>query len=137
MLKWGIQKIIHYYSSSVLRPYLFSNSTSTEFIKRLRDILPVSNLILNNLNNLLTSLVGFSLIYLLYLKPLHEDWSIEYIAKNYAGLSFLVGVIIMESIVTETLYVWNLDIKNTLIRYLIDFVLDNFVNYALIPMGIV
>jgi len=137
ILKWGIQKIIHYYSSSVLRPYLFSNSTSTEFIKKLKDVIPLSDTILQNINNLLTSLVGCSLIYLLYLKPLNENWSIEYIAKNYAGLSFLVGVIIMESIVTESLYVWNLNIKNPLIRYVIDFILDNFVNYALIPMGVV
>ncbi len=37
----------------------------------------------------------------------------------------------MESIVTEALYVWNLDIKIGWMRYLIDFGLDNFVSYIL------
>ena len=67
-------------------------------------------------------------MYLLYLKPLRENWSFEYVAQNYAGLSFLVGVIIMESIITESLYVWNLNIKEGWIRYGIDFLLDNFVS---------
>jgi hypothetical protein len=74
-------------------------------------------------------------MYLLYLKPLQENWSFDYVAKNYAGLSFLVGIIIMESIVTEALYVWNLDIKVGWMRYLIDFGLDNFVSYILMPIG--
>ena len=72
--------------------------------------------------------MGLSIAYLLYLKPLSEKWSFEYVAQNYAGLSFLVGVIIMESIITETLYVWNLNIKEGWIRYSIDFLLDNFIS---------
>jgi hypothetical protein len=135
IVKWIIQKIIHYYSSSVLRPYLFPNSTSTKYIKRLKNILPVNESILNIIHNILISGVGLSLMYLLYLKPLQENWSFDYVAKNYAGLSFLVGIIIMESIVTESLYVWNLDIKEGWMRYLIDFGLDNFVSYILMPIG--
>ena len=43
IIKWVIQKIIHYYSSSVLRSYLFSKGTSLRFIKTLRDILEYEN----------------------------------------------------------------------------------------------
>ena len=137
IIKWIIQKIIHYYCSSVLRPYLFPNSTSTRYIKQLKNILPnVDESILNIIDNILMSGMGLGLMYLLYLKPLRENWSFGYVAKNYAGLSFLVGVIIMESIVTESLYVWNLNIKENWMRYLIDFILDNFVSYILIPIGI-
>ena len=82
----------------------------------------------NTIDNILMSGMGLSIMYLLYLKPLRENWSFEYVAQNYAGLSFLVGVIIMESIITESLYVWNLNIKEGWIRYGIDFLLDNFVS---------
>ena len=129
IVKWIIQKIIHYYSSTVLRSYLFSQGTSLRFIKTLRDIFPkVNSSYFNTIDNILMSGMGLSIMYLLYLKPLRENWSFEYVAQNYAGLSFLVGVIIMESIITESLYVWNLNIKEGWIRYGIDFLLDNFVS---------
>jgi len=133
IIKWIIQKIIQYYCSSVLRSYLFQDSILTKSTNIFKNI---NKSIFNIIDNILMSSVGVSLIYILYIKPLKENRSFDYVAKNYAGLSFLVGIIIMESFVTESLYRWNLNIKEGWIQYLIDMVLDYFVSYILIPIGI-
>ena len=116
VVKILFQKLVNYHISTTIKILIFNQPNNT--IKK----------------KLMYYGITIFLTYLIYLKPFIEKWSIKYSIKNYTGLSILIATVFFESLITELLYVGNLDVKEPLTRCIIDLLMEHFVNIIIKPI---
>lgn len=132
-MKLLLQRIIKYYSSVSLRDYLFPEHFNKR-LESLHTIFPnIDPSYIRVIDNVFMGVIGYCILHLLYIKPLKEKWDFNYLLQHYAGLSFLVGSIIIDSFLSEIILVEGLGIKNGWIRFGFDFLFDKFIDYIIMP----
>ena len=133
IMKLLLQRIIKYYSGVSLRDYLFPEHFNKR-LESLHTIFPnIDPSYIQVIDTIFMGIIGYCILHLLYIKPLREKWNFNYLLQHYAGLSFLVGTIIIESFLSEIVLVWGLGIQNSWIRFGFDFLLDKFIDYIIMP----
>ena len=133
IMKLLLQRIIKYYSSVSLRDYLFPEHFNKR-LESLHTIFPnIDPSYIRVIDNVFMGVIGYCILHLLYIKPLKEKWDFNYLLQHYAGLSFLVGSIIIDSFLSEIILVEGLGIKNGWIRFGFDFLFDKFIDYIIMP----
>ena len=133
IMKLLLQRIIKYYSGVSLRDYLFPEHFNKR-LESLHTIFPnIDPSYIQVIDTIFMGIIGYCILHLLYIKPLREKWNFNYLLQHYAGLSFLVGTIIIESFLSEIVLVWGLGIQNGWIKFGFDFLLDKFIDYIIMP----
>ena len=133
IMKLLLQRIIKYYSGVSLRDYLFPEQFNKR-LETLHTLFPnIDPSYIQVIDTIFMGIIGYGILHLLYIKPLREKWNFNYLLQHYAGLSFLVGTIIIESFLSEIVLVWGLGIQNSWIRFGFDFLLDKFIDYIIMP----
>ena len=133
IMKLLLQRIIKYYSGVSLRDYLFPEHFNKR-LESLHTIFPnIDPSYIQVIDTIFMGIIGYCILHLLYIKPLREKWNFNYLLQHYAGLSFLVGTIIIESFLSEIVLVWGLGIQNGWIKFGFDFLLDKLIDYIIMP----
>ena len=133
IMKLLLQRIIRYYSGVSLRDYLFPEHFNKR-LESLHTIFPnIDPSYIQVIDTIFMGVIGYCILHLLYIKPLREKWNFNYLLQHYAGLSFLVGTIIIESFLSEIVLVWGLGIQNGWIKFGFDFLLDKLTDYIIMP----